>query len=191
MTTDNEEEWRPVVGFPGYDVSNLGRVRSWRSNGRHPGLNTAPKLIKSCPAKGGYPLVDMRRGGRHFGRLVHRLVLEAFVGPCPTGMEGCHNDGDSSNAQLDNLRWDTPAANTLDKIEHGTFLQGSRVPSSILVEATVLEVDELLRRGDRQIDIAAKLGVSKGCIGSISSGRSWAWLTGRGPYLPVHLRPAA
>ena len=179
MTTANEEEWRPVVGFDGYEVSSFGRVRSWRHNGGRPGLNANPRILRGSIAKGGYPLVDMRLGDRHFGRLVHRLVLEAFVGPCPGGMEGCHNDGNSSNARLTNLRWDTPLSNMQDRVEHGTALRGSRVPSSKLNESSVLEIASLLRAGGwRHIDIAGRYSVTRKCIGSIATGRSWGWLTG-------------
>jgi hypothetical protein len=58
---------------------------------------------------------------RHFTAYVHRLVLKAFVGPCPEGMEGCHWDGDACNNKLDNLRWATHAENVEDSIRHGTF----------------------------------------------------------------------
>lgn len=51
---------------------------------------------------------------------VHRIVLEAWVGPCPAGLEGCHNDGDYTNNVLSNIRWDTRENNQLDKREHGT-----------------------------------------------------------------------
>jgi hypothetical protein len=51
-------------------------------------------------------------------RQVHRLVLEAFVGPCPDGMECCHEDGDSTNNRVDNLRWDTHEANVRERLEH-------------------------------------------------------------------------
>ncbi len=47
-------------------------------------------------------------------------MLEAFVGRAPDGTEACHNDGDSSNPVLSNLRWDTHAANNLDQVRHGT-----------------------------------------------------------------------
>lgn len=50
---------------------------------------------------------------------IHSLVLEAFVGPRPDGMEGCHNDGDPANNHLANLRWDTRAANNQDTLRHG------------------------------------------------------------------------
>lgn len=51
---------------------------------------------------------------------VHHLVLKTFVGPCPPGMEGCHNDGNFRHNWVDNLRWDTPSSNHFDKVKHGT-----------------------------------------------------------------------
>ncbi|QOV97160.1 HNH endonuclease [Rhodococcus pyridinivorans] len=63
---------------------------------------------------------ERRKSMRMLNRKVHRLVLEAFTGPCPDGMVGCHNDGDTTNNRLDNLRWDTPGANNRDKRTHGT-----------------------------------------------------------------------
>ncbi len=50
---------------------------------------------------------------------VHILVLEAFVGPRPLGLEGCHDDGDPANNRLTNLRWDTPSSNAVDRVRHG------------------------------------------------------------------------
>lgn len=69
--------------------------------------------VKTYPA---YPYVRMN--GNVF--YCHVLVLHAFHGPCPIGMEGCHNDGDIKNWRLDNLRWDTRSANIADSIRHGT-----------------------------------------------------------------------
>lgn len=51
--------------------------------------------------------------------LVSQLVLKAFVGPRPRGMEGCHNDGNASNNYLSNLRWDTHHENMRDVERHG------------------------------------------------------------------------
>lgn len=118
------ETWKPVVGYEGYyEVSNHGRLRSldrivYAGQGRtrrHSGGNLNP-------AKGdtGYLEVRLSREGKSKIHKVHRLVLAAFVGPCPPGMEGCHNDGDRMNANLDNLRWDTRVGNFADKELHGT-----------------------------------------------------------------------
>lgn len=56
-----------------------------------------------------------------------RIVLEAFVGPCPIGMECCHNNGDSLDNSIDNLRWDTHKSNELDKNLHGTRPYGELI----------------------------------------------------------------
>lgn len=52
-------------------------------------------------------------------RQVHHLVLCAFVCERPSGMVGCHNDDNPANNTLENLRWDTPAANVADAIRSG------------------------------------------------------------------------
>lgn len=62
----------------------------------------------------------MSRGQELRHASVHPLVLEAFVGPRPPGMEACHADGNKTNNALSNLRWDTKRANELDAIRLGT-----------------------------------------------------------------------
>lgn len=126
------EQWRPVVGFEGlYSVSDQGRVRSEprfvaRKDGRKQPI---PGRIKKAPVDGkGYPRVALYGPafpkGAH--RTVHSLVMEAFIGPCPDGMEICHNDGDRLNARLSNLRYGTRSENHLDKRVHGTHNNGKK-----------------------------------------------------------------
>lgn len=50
---------------------------------------------------------------------MHRLVLLAFVGPCPDGMEACHANDIPTDNRLANLRWGTHADNMRDRIENG------------------------------------------------------------------------
>ena len=47
-------------------------------------------------------------------------LLEAFVGPCPSGQEACHANDDPRDNRLENLRWDTRSANALDSVRNGT-----------------------------------------------------------------------
>lgn len=123
------ETWKPVPDFPGYEVSNHGRVRSYhrRSPGGH---NTAwilsdrpQRIVRGCNMHGYRSLVLCSNGHRQ-RFLVHRLVLSAFVCPCPEGLETCHNDGDRSNNHLSNLRYDTPSSNVQDTFKHGTWRPG-------------------------------------------------------------------
>ena len=63
-------------------------------------------------------MVSLRIGDRTGGYSVHRLVLEAFVGPMPEAMETRHLDGNPANNCLDNLRYGTRAENEADKRLH-------------------------------------------------------------------------
>ena len=108
------EEWRPVPGHHGYFASDQGRIRSQLRDGKPPRI-LRPRLVG--PAGKQYHAVCLAGGAQ---RRVHRLVLAAFVGLCPPGHEGCHNNGDKLDNRLGNLRWDTPGANARDKVTHGT-----------------------------------------------------------------------
>lgn len=103
-----KEEWKDIKGHDGlYQVSNTGKVKSLRSG----------KILKAYSVECGHQRINL--GRRERGLWVHRLVLEAFVGSCPPGMECCHNNGDPSDNRLDNLRWDTKKSNRQDRNKHG------------------------------------------------------------------------
>lgn len=117
-----EEIWKPVVGYEGsYEVSDLGRVRSLdrvvvtrRGPRRYRG-----RLLKLTYPGAGYPAVQLLKVGVARTGLVHHLVLAAFVGPRPPGMEACHYDDDKTNGQLSNLRYASRSENTLDRVRNG------------------------------------------------------------------------
>jgi hypothetical protein len=160
-----KEIWKSVPGFPKYEVSNLGGVRSlpwtyerkeWR-HGRiqivHVGGNRLKGWVKYIRGRPAARMVVLRVDGKIEEVRVHRLVLLAFIGPCPTGMEGCHNDGNPLNNHLDNLRWDTHAANDMDKVAHGTRTnppvhRGEKHYNARLTDAEVAEIRATpIRRG--------------------------------------------
>lgn len=122
---DTAEEWRPVPGYEGaYAVSSLGRVRSLdRVTDR--GRKWKGKILTTRPRYDGYIPVTMWRGGGQRVRLVHAVVLEAFAGPRPEGMEALHADGDRTNNRSDNLSWGTHAENQADQVAHGTHTHAS------------------------------------------------------------------
>lgn len=109
------EKWLPVVGFEGvYEVSDYGRVRRVL-----PGQGATVGIRKPTTHPNGYQIVALSYRNKQTARKVHRLVLEAFVGPCPDGMEACHNDDNPFNNHLRNLRWDTHQSNCADRSEIG------------------------------------------------------------------------
>lgn len=130
--TVTTEMWRPVAGYEGhYEVSDQGRVRSvdrvcHDSIGRHRHLAGRPMSTHLSPNNGRHmvKLKTQQRGHRWY--TVSSLVLSAFVGLRPEGMEACHNNGDATNDRLENLRWDTPSENARDRIRHGTNVMANR-----------------------------------------------------------------
>lgn len=133
--SDPIEEWRPVVGWEGlYEVSDQGRVRSLdrhltvrsRWGQMMPQTYRGQLMTISDAHAGGYCTVKLTRDGKGSMHYVHRLVLEAFVGPRPDGMEACHNSGDPADNRPGNLRWDTTTGNMADKVRHGTNGEGPR-----------------------------------------------------------------
>ena len=120
------EEWRPVRGFPGYEVSSLGRVRDLYG------------LRKTSPDKDGYPRLHLRKDKKQYYRGVHRLVCEAFHGPPPfQGAQALHRDGNKSNTSPDNLYWGTHKQNMLDMVKSGTHCRGERHPDAQLTAEQV------------------------------------------------------
>lgn len=100
--------YRPVSGFPAYEISPEGEIR-----------RIATKRVVKGWIDAGYKRIDLRRSGKSYTRKVHRLVLESFVGPAPEGTEACHRNGRKSDNRLANLYWGTHQDNMLDKVAHG------------------------------------------------------------------------
>jgi hypothetical protein len=125
--------YRGVPGFPGYRVGNDGSVWNCWINcrwGRRMTDRWKPMKIAVQPkrtAGRAYRYVNLTPPGEPYKTFrVHRLVLLAFVGPCPDGMGARHKDGDPGNNRLDNLCWDTPEANREDSRRLGRYSETPR-----------------------------------------------------------------
>jgi len=127
--------------------------------------------------KFGYPTVSLNSltvGMKYRTFLIHRLVLTLFVGPCPPGMQCCHNDGDPKNGRLSNLRWDTVLANGKDRVRHGTSCKGERCGTSKLTTKDVLEIRASSKPNQRnKIALSKKYGVSKSTIERVVARKTW------------------
>lgn len=161
------EAWRPVVGHAGYEVSDLGGIRSYRNRQGHP-IET-PRLLSPGMVRG-YQQIKL---GRSRQTKVHILVLEAFVGPRPDGMVCRHLDGNGMNNRLPNLQWGTPEENYADRHLHGTHNTGSRNGRATIGEAEVVAIRKRLAAGAKHAAIADEFGVKRGVVACISAGRTW------------------
>lgn len=160
MDATTNERWLPIPGHEGhYEVSDHGRVRSLdrtlrQKNGAlrwWPGITLRPMSTTN-----GY--LKVRLGGDNW-RLVHRLVLEAFVGPCPDGMECLHGNDVRNDARLMNLRWGTHKENQRQAVAHGRNWEASHThcPRFHPLEGVNLSPSHL-RRGHRSCWACAKAG---------------------------------
>lgn len=139
--------------IPGYDgfyrADEEGKVWSCRmlvkrgkGKGRVGVSGRGPwKRMNSSPNERGYLSVGLKKDGKWVDRFVHRLVLEAFVGPCPSG-EGARHfpDRDPSNNRLSNLQWATQKVNQRDRVFHGTDTPGEKSCRAKLTEEKVREI---------------------------------------------------
>jgi hypothetical protein len=170
----DEVRYREIPGYPGYRIGSDGSVWSCRRPFR-PGYSDRWRRLKVSFRQDGYAVVGLRAvpGGRVRVLYVHRLLLEAFVGPCPKGKEACHDDGNPSNNTLANLRWDTRPANSADSARHGTLPRGSRKPNAKLREKDIPLIRQLRGHGFTYQKIADLFGVADSQIRSVMDGKTW------------------
>ncbi len=164
------------LGHPGIAISNVGDILSCRLCRSKLNFSTEWRKLKGVVEKTGYRSVTFMSDGSLKKFLVHRLVLEAFVGPCPEGMEACHNDGDRLNNQISNLRWDTRKANQADRIKHGTDGRGERAGSSKLKTIDVVAIRKRSDAGESQASIQKDFPINQSTVCRIINGKRWAHL---------------
>jgi hypothetical protein len=169
------EEWKVVDGWPNYEVSTHGRVRSWNKGGFGSGTRAkAPKTMRPRWDGKGYARITLCNLGQQRERFIHQLVLEAFVGPRPAPeYEGRHLDGVRGNNSAINLEWSTHAANMRDQYRHGTRARGSTHGMVKLDETDVLAIRA---SPDRGFIVAARFGISRTTVCDIRAGKSWKHL---------------
>ncbi|WJJ55730.1 HNH endonuclease [Mycobacterium phage prophiT46-3] len=158
-----DEEWRPIEGFDGYEVSDHGRVRS----SKHSRL----RVRKLTQSTNGYLRLSLSSNNIKRHVTVHRLVAEAFVPGRADGLVVCHNDGDKTNNRASNLRWDTPSSNNID----ASRLNAN--PRQLLNEPLVKEIRELYGTGlHTHRSLAEKFGVTHQAIRDLLIRKNYRWV---------------
>jgi hypothetical protein len=156
-----EEIWKSHPTIAGYDISDQGRVkRTTSKKGARAG-----RILKQARHKAGYLTINIGGGPR----LVHRLMLEAFVGP-RDDMEARHLNDVKYDNRIENLAWGTHADNYADRVKNGGGNHGSRHGMAKLTEETVLAIRA---SKDPYEARAARFGVSKITIWRVVSREAW------------------
>lgn len=116
-----DEIWKPVVGYPRYEVSNLGNVRGidFMRTGR-------TQILFSKHNKGGYIVVSLCKEGKRKDALVHILVAQAFIPNPENKPEVDHINCIRDDNRVENLRWVTRSENCRNPITYAKHLKNAK-----------------------------------------------------------------
>jgi hypothetical protein len=164
------------LGFPAYQVRDDGTVWThWRRRGFVCFLSPGWRKMRTHRLRPmPYAVVRLCAPGRSRDFGVHQLVLRAFVGPCPPGMQCRHLDGNPANNGLANLCWGTPAQNAADRMRHGTQARGERHGSVRLTEGQVVAIRRLYATGAYMLSqLGARYGIAENHVSEVVLGKAW------------------
>ena len=156
------EEWRTIRNYPNYLVSDGGRIYSLKRGGQ---------MRKPVKDPKGYFRICLNRNTC----IIHRLVLEAFIGKCPDGMECNHKDGVKSNNRLENLEWVTPSENMQHAFKNNLASNiGEKNGRAKLDKIDVISIGTLKEKHKYSLKRIAELfEVSLPCIWSVVHRKNW------------------
>jgi hypothetical protein len=171
------EEWRPVQGFPGYEVSNMGKARSFRVRGKLAMIaKKSHAVVLHQDKKWGYWHFGPRReDGKRVNLLIHIVVAAMFIGPCPDGLEVNHKDGNKANNCHANLEYSTSSENQKHAFRLGLQRpkRGSDSGHSKLTERQVRHIRRARARGVLLTVLAEKYEIGFQTISAIARRKSW------------------
>lgn len=174
MTTNSTSEREPVVWKPLFggifEASSDGRIR--RAIKTRYNQKLGEIALTNNPSHP-YLKCGLILNGKLKRFSVHRLILLAFRGPCPIGMEGAHLNGNAKDNRIENLAYKTKLENEGDKITHGTRPRGEHVGASRLTADKVRLIRSDLRRGMTAVELAKRYEVHPGTIRQIRRGKTW------------------
>jgi hypothetical protein len=168
------EVWKPVVGVDGYEISNLGRVKSIDRVIHHQGDKRVRRLrgvmLKMSKNLGGYFFVNL--GSQRLNATIHKMVAEAFLGPA-FGRDVHHKNGIKTDNRLENLQYLTRLQHFQEESRLGTR-RGARGNSHFktkIKDEDIEKVFQMRAEGMKLMDIAKAMGVkSHNTIRRILSG---------------------
>ena len=145
----------------------MGRVKSLQTN----------KFLPGCDNGHGYLRVQLWKHNNGKNKLIHRLVIEAFIEKPQSDktLISNHKDGDKTNNRADNLEWVTYSENTNHAFDIGIcdHRRGQKLWNSKFTEQQVKDIKKRLSKGESLTIIAKDYNVTKGAISHIKANRNW------------------
>lgn len=159
-------EWREVIGYPNYIVSESGAVMSKKRQ----------CLIAQNIGRGGYYHVNLWRNNQMICQSVHRIVAMAFLENPHNKPQVNHIDGTRLNNHVSNLEWATAAENNMHaaRVLKRPFANGEAHGMSTLTAVQVEEIRTKYASGNYfHRDLAVEYGVCRPTIGNIINRKTW------------------
>jgi len=173
----SRELWASIPGYEDiYEASLLGQVR--RVVDAVQARSYAGRILKPINQHTGYQTVSLYRDKIPTILLIHRIICETFIGPCPEGLQVNHKDGDKTNNKLENLEYVTRKQNCAHASEAGLYQTGEDHHAAKLTEEDVLEIVISLEEGESQYSVAARYGITQANVSMIWCGNTWGRVTG-------------
>lgn len=150
--SNNIEEWRDIKGTNGlYQISDHGRVKSFKQK--------KPRIMKPSGIR--YKQIVMNVDKKLIHKRINRLVLEAFVGPCPEGYEAAHLNCIRTDNRIENLKWCSRVENRSHerKYNNGKLFLGKKLGYDNAVKIRRLRAD-----GYKYHQLAEMFGVNTNTI---------------------------
>jgi hypothetical protein len=167
------EEWQPIKDFPGYEISSLGNVRTWRNRGNFKNdLSDTSKGLRPWISNG-YKMVTLTKPGsrKHFA--IHRLVAIHFIGDVPEKHVVCHKNDNKLDNSVQNLYYGTYSQNGKDAVRNKKLRSGEDHPDAKLSNSDVDTIRHLVvSLGKTHREVADIFGIASSTVsGIINSGR--------------------
>lgn len=177
---EKTEVWKSLdfMGYPDYEVSNLGRVKSLDKY-----INSCygskqlrkEKILKQGKCTNGYLKVVLVKNGKIKNFTIHRLVALAFI-PNPENYNYVnHKDENKQNNKVENLEWCTAKYNT----NYGTSIKKmSKAKSKPILQYTKDGI--FIKEWDSATTASKELNISQGnitecCKGKRKSASGFIW----------------
>jgi hypothetical protein len=149
-----EEIWKPIPGYAGYEASSEGRIRR-------------VLVLKLSKERNGYQRVQLGRYGPKIS--VHRAVLFAFEGIDHAKPNCNHKNGVRDDNRFSNLEWMTTSENTLHKLH----VLCRKHPRAKLTEEDAKSIRTKIQSGTKRRNLALRYNVSLSTIHAVASGQNW------------------